>query len=389
MGRDNKNQYLYGPFERFASSGTVHRLRLVRFLSTLLGLGTVLVTDGAVREVFPNRRDMALGALAFVAFHPMFLYLSGAINNDNLITFWGACTTWGLMRLLRRGFSWPHSLTLGAILGLALITKITAFFLFPAVGVGLLLAARKGRAWRKLWRMGLAMGLSVLLLAGWWFARNWWLYGEVTGTGALLSGIEGITYPVRPTLWQGFRAVVRFQKSFWACFGWNTIPVPYGLYWTLDGIALIAAGGILLLAYRSLRAQTSSSSVETLSRAVEAPQDEAWRCGEKIRLGQVGLLALLAAFFIFAWAHYMTLSQTSGYGRYTFPAVAAMRVLLFGGLAQYLPSQRGPVLASVVHAGMFSFSLFCLVGVLMPAYARPRLMGLTDIAAIPRRLDFD
>ena len=218
MGRDNKNQYLYGPFERFAGSGSVCRLRLVRFLSTLLGLGTVLATYGAAREVFPNRRDMALGALAFVAFHPMFLYLSAAINNDNLITFWGACATCGLMRLLRRGFSWPRALTLGAILGLALITKITAVFLFPAIGVGLLLTAWRWRAWRELWRIGLAMGLLVLLLAGWWFVRNWWLYGEVTGMGALLSGIEGITYPVRPTLWRGFRAVVRFQKSFWACF---------------------------------------------------------------------------------------------------------------------------------------------------------------------------
>lgn len=365
VGRDNKNQYLYGPFERFAGSGTVLRLRLVRFLSILLGLGTVLATYGAAREVFPDRRDMALGALAFVAFHPMFLYLSGAINNDNLITFWGACTAWGLMRLLRRGFSWPRSLALGAILGLALITKITALFLFPAVGAGLLLAACKWRAWRELWWMGLAIGLLVLLLAGWWFLRNYLLYGDPTGMKVLLSSIEGITYSRRPSLWRGFRAIVRFQKSFWACFGWNTIPVPYLLYWVLDGVLLTSVGGILLLAYRACRR------------------------GERILLAQVGLLALLAALFIFAWAYYMTLSRTSGYGRYTFPALAAMGVLIFGGLAQYLPPRHRPFLAAASHVGMFSFSLFCLIGVLIPAYARPRLMKPAEVAAIPHRLDFD
>jgi 4-amino-4-deoxy-L-arabinose transferase-like glycosyltransferase len=365
VGRDNKNQYLYGPFERFPGSGSVHRLRLVRFVSTVLGLGTVLATYGAAREVFPDQRDSALGALAFVAFHPMFLYLSGAINNDNLVVLWGACSTWGLMRLLRRGFSWPRILTLGAVLGLALITKISAVFLFPAVAVGLLLTAWRWRAWTESWRMALAIGLSVLVLAGWWFVRNHLVYGDVTGMKVLLSSIEGITYPSRPSLWQGFRATIRFQKSFWACFGWNTIPVPYVIYWALDGVVLIAIGGVFLLVCR------------------------AWRRGDGIRLAQVGVLALLVALFILAWALYMTVSRTAGYGRYAFPALAAMGVLLFGGLAQYVSSQWRPLLAWAVHAAMFSFALFSLTEVLIPAYARPRLMERAEIEAIPRRLNFD
>ena len=63
VGQDNKNQFLYTPFERFPGSGSVRRLRLVRLVSTLIGLGTVLATYGAAKEVFPHRRDMALGAL--------------------------------------------------------------------------------------------------------------------------------------------------------------------------------------------------------------------------------------------------------------------------------------------------------------------------------------
>lgn len=365
VGRDNKNQYLYGPFERFPGSGTVRRLRMVRFLSGLVGLGTVLATYGAAREVFPSQRAMALGALAFVAFHPMFLYLSGAINNDNLITFWGACATWALMRLLRRGFSWPRSLALGVILGLALITKITAIFLLPVVGLGLLVAAWRRRAWREVWPMGLAIGLSVLLLAGWWFARNYLVYGDLTGMKILLASIQGITYARRPSLWRGFQALVRFRKSFWACFGWNTIPIPYGIYRALDGVVLLALGGDLLLMYQS------------------------WRRGDDIRFCQLGMLALFVGLFVFAWAYYMTLSYTSGYGRYTFPALGAMSILLFRGLAQYFPRRRVSVLAAVGNLGMVGFSLLCLTCYLIPAYARPSLMSPSEVEAISRRVDFD
>jgi 4-amino-4-deoxy-L-arabinose transferase-like glycosyltransferase len=364
VGRDNKNQFLYAPFQRFPGSGSVYRLRLVRLVSTLLGLGTVLATYRAAREVFPDEGHVALGALAFVAFHPMFLYLSGSINNDNLMVFWGACSTWGLMRLLRRGFSWSRILTLGAVLGLALITKISAVFLFPAVAVGLSLAAWRWRAWRQLWQAGLVIGYAILLLSGWWFLRNWLVYGEATGMGILASSID-LSYPSRPSLWQGFQAVVRFQKSFWACFGWNTIPVPYVIYWALDGITLVAIGGVCLLAYRS------------------------WRRGNRVRLAQVGVLVLLVVLFISAWAYYLTVSRTAGYGRYAFPALAAMGLVLFAGLAQYVSPRWRPLLACAVHSAMFSFSLYCLVGILIPAYARPRLMKPSDIEAISHRLNVD
>ena len=159
--------------------------------------------------------------------------------------------------------------------------------------------------------------------------------------------------------------MVRFQKSFWACFGWNTTPVPYVIYWALDGVALIAVGGILLLGYRS------------------------WRCGKAIRMGQVGLLVLLAALFISAWAYYVTVSRTAGYGRYSFPGLPAMALLLSGGLAQYVPWPWRPLPAYVLLAGMLSFSLFCLLGILIPAYARPPLMEPAQIAAIPHRLNLD
>ena len=365
VGRDNKNQFLYTSFERFPNSGSVLRLRLVRFVSTLIGLVTVLATYGAAREVFPSHRDIALGSLAFINFHPMFLYLSGAINNDNLIIFFGACTTWSLMRLVRWGFSWPRILTLGVILGLALISKITAIFLFPVVGVGLLFTAWIRNSWRMLWRATLTVATLILVLSGWWFVRNLRLYGDPTGMRILLSSIKGITYSARPSLWQGLKGTVRFQKSLWACFGWNTIPIPYSIYWVLDGIVLIAAGGVLKLAYHC------------------------WSRGNRVRLGQIFLLVLVVILFIFAWAYYMTVSQTSGYGRYTFPALSAMGVLLFGGLSHHLRPQWTPFLAGATNLVMFSFALFCLLGILIPAYARPRLMEPAEVASIPHRLDFD
>ena len=72
--------------ESFPWSGTVLAMHIVRFLSILMGLGTVYVTYLLGRELFPNTPVIALAAAAFTAFNPMFLFISAVINNDNLST---------------------------------------------------------------------------------------------------------------------------------------------------------------------------------------------------------------------------------------------------------------------------------------------------------------
>ncbi|MCZ7538530.1 MAG: hypothetical protein M5U29_01115 [Anaerolineae bacterium] len=67
--------------EAFPWRGTALAMRLVRFMSVLMGLGTVLLAYLLGRELFPVAPAIALGAATFTAFNPMFLFISGVINN--------------------------------------------------------------------------------------------------------------------------------------------------------------------------------------------------------------------------------------------------------------------------------------------------------------------
>ena len=64
--------------------GTLLALRIVRLFSVLLGTITVYLTYRIAGAAAPGRPEIALGAAAINAFLPMFLFISGAVNNDNL-----------------------------------------------------------------------------------------------------------------------------------------------------------------------------------------------------------------------------------------------------------------------------------------------------------------
>jgi len=85
----------------------------------------------------------------------------------------------------------------------------------------------------------------------------------------------------------------------------------------------------------------------------------------------------------------MTCSTTAGYGRYLFPALPAISILIFLGLSQYLPERFTSHLAVACNLIMFSFSLLCLFAYLIPAYAKPPLIPQADMEGIPHRLDIN
>jgi len=178
---DNKNQYLHGDDERFPFHGVALAVYLVRWMTILIGAATVWVTYRLGREVFPDRPALALGAAALVAFNPQFLYLSGAVTNDVPAALCGAAVLWASVRLLRNGPSLRADLTLGILYGLALLTKFHLLALIAVIELAYVLAVRRTRNWRALLRANLIILGMALVIAGWWFWRNWVLYGGATG----------------------------------------------------------------------------------------------------------------------------------------------------------------------------------------------------------------
>ena len=101
--------------EGFPYGGTVLAVRLIRLLSVLMGAGTIYFTYQLAKE-FSTTNRRALFAAAFAAFTPMFVFISGAVNNDNLATFLSAIILFLLVRasgLHPRPFTTRTSLLLG------------------------------------------------------------------------------------------------------------------------------------------------------------------------------------------------------------------------------------------------------------------------------------
>jgi 4-amino-4-deoxy-L-arabinose transferase-like glycosyltransferase len=64
--------------------GTLLAVRIVRLMSVFMGVLTVYLTYRIADSAMPGRPEVGLGAAAVNAFLPMFLFISGSVNNDNL-----------------------------------------------------------------------------------------------------------------------------------------------------------------------------------------------------------------------------------------------------------------------------------------------------------------
>jgi 4-amino-4-deoxy-L-arabinose transferase-like glycosyltransferase len=143
--------------------------RLIRLVSVVLGMLTILTVYAVARSLFPLRPGLAVGAAALVALLPEAQYLAGAINDDNLAWLAGALLVLAGIVVMQSAVLSPR-LALGAGLAVALAVLAKETVWIPAVLLLLLVAARFGRQLRAVHVAALLV--PTIALAGWWFVRN-------------------------------------------------------------------------------------------------------------------------------------------------------------------------------------------------------------------------
>jgi 4-amino-4-deoxy-L-arabinose transferase-like glycosyltransferase len=143
--------------------------RLIRLLSVVLGVLTILTVYLVGRRLFPGRPALAVGAAALVALLPEAQYLAGAINDDNLAWLAGALLVLaGVVVLQTRTLTVRLALGAGFAIALAVLAKETVWVL--ALLLLIVVGVRFGRRTRAL--HALALVAPTVLFAGWWFVRN-------------------------------------------------------------------------------------------------------------------------------------------------------------------------------------------------------------------------
>jgi hypothetical protein len=365
----NNNIVIHTERERWPWQGTVLAVRLIRLLSVLLGAATVYFTYRLALEAAPGREGLALAAAGLTAFTPMFVFISASVNNDNLAIALAAAALWLMARWVRRreAVTVKQAAVMGLILGGAALSKTSALGLWGVAGAALAYAHwfgdgrptaddRRRRA-RALAAAGVVMYGLAGLAAGWWFVRNYQLYGDWLGWNAFLATVGARPHPA--TLAQLWGERVGFVQAYWGLFGGVSVAMPSWTYTALNAMA--ALGGLGLLGVVGQAAAR---------RTVRLRDAAVWALA-------AGWLALILIGLV-RWTSLTWASQ----GRLIFPAIAAVSLLLAAGLRFW---GRWAPWAAMGGMGLLTAAVpFAIIG---PHYAPPPELTAADRAAMQHPLN--
>lgn len=319
--------YLLGAAVFSATHGDLTALRL---LSVTLGALSVLCAAAIMRLILPLRPELALGAAAFTAFLPMHLAMAASVNNDALAELLLAALLFFSIRYVRFAWLGPRpprqadALLIGVLLGLALITKVTAYVAAPAALAAPVAAwAAQPRARRSAqrfpWAACAAIVLPAALLALPWYARNAAVYGnlDILARHEHDAVVIGQLRTAEMAATEGWGAVLqRFvvwtHDSFWGVFGWMGAWLDGRIYTALLALALALTVGALS------RDTVVSGKVGTWWRVwVDDPAESRFRHWALLALASAALGTL---------AIYLTYNAlfVQPQGRYLFPALPAI-----------------------------------------------------------------
>ncbi len=245
----------------------------LRAFSLLLGAATLWVGYRLARDLFPGKPWLALGALAFAAFLPMHLAMTAAVNNDVMSDLLLNLIVWRVLVMRAGDWSPRRALALGALLGLAFLTKMQSYVAF-GVTFGALawdwFAARRELATRL--TIGRAVGYAAimlsasLLIAAPWLARNVLLYGPNDPLGLLRHDqvVAGQLTTFQYIAEHGSMALARAFllttfRSFWGQFGWMGVVLPERIYLVFGIISILVLVGAISAAIRVLRARCAAT----------------------------------------------------------------------------------------------------------------------------------
>jgi len=257
---DNKNMLIHSSREAFPWQGTTLAIHLLRFFSLLLGAGAVYCNYRVMRLIKPDKVSWAFASAALQAFTPMFLFISASVNNDNLIILLAAGTLLVCVSIIQRGIDRRWLPAVGILLGAACLTKLSGLALVPLTFIALIMRevvsyksstdrlAVSRQAVKSIQHLVidcLLLIIPALVIAGWWYLRNWRLYGEPLGLEMMLAIVGGRVAPITSfaQLWGEFRGL---RYSFWGLFGAvNILMRPAWVYVLLDGMTLVILGGLI------------------------------------------------------------------------------------------------------------------------------------------------
>ncbi|MCL4458925.1 MAG: hypothetical protein M1136_10955 [Chloroflexi bacterium] len=347
---------------------------VLRLLSALFGALLLITAYHIVSRLFPADELLQVAVPGFIAFIPMYIATTAAIDNDTLSNLilsliilvsiialqrakW--TTTVGLEQNDEgeRGQANPSPLrfwlSLGLLIGLGLLTKLTSYIALPLVAFAV---CSVEWPWRPLGRplgrivqrLAIVYGAAAVI-SGWWFVRNALVYGGLDLFGLRRHDLVVVGQPLtgRFDLAAAKYFLIVFFRSFWAQFGWMGILVDERIYLLLAVLSLLAGIGLLLFVLKIVQVPHLLTSFQ------------------KVSLG----LLLLSFILTFGGVLQYNLTYIQAQGRYLFPAIVAIGTFFVLGLRELLAEEHRPLLFGILLLGLLGLDLLCLLRFIVPAFA--------------------
>ncbi len=363
---DNQNLVLHGPMDAFPYRRTALAVHLGRWWSLLFGLLTVGGTFLLARHLFPQNLPLLLTATALTALNPQFIRVSATVSNDSLAA---ALTTWAVFMALKftepplsiageqgsRGAGVRYPLLLGLLTGLAVLTKLSslstlflvAFIIFWRL---FFLSELHQSPLSTTIRWLVIIGAITLALTGWWFWRNYTLYGEwfATDTHLNLAGRSDLS------LSQVWSLRAEAERAYWATFGWGQIRPPEWVFRLLFGLTRLGLVGLVLaLLARLIQGDKS--------RPLPLRLDD-------ISFEKIIMLLLWAALNLGLYLRWVMEVGSVSHTRLVFPALAAISLLLALGWHAWLPRRLAGWFSGLVIISFLALNVYSLGWLIYPAF---------------------
>lgn len=359
----NVNMMAHSSIENFPWTGTTLAVRIIRWMSIVMGAVTVLLTHVLARALFPRNPQVSLLAAGFTAFNPMFLFISASVNNDNgvwLLSSIMICVV-ALIAAKEIGMdntdsprlllSWITDRrmpwVLGFFLSLAILTKLSGLVIAPVVYILLAWRAWLHGSWRDFLTSVTIVTVTMAACTGWWFWRNYSLYGDVLATHTMIA--PGVVRAETASVADLVREAPGWWLSFWGVFGAFNILSANWTYVFYTLLTVISFVGMVMWAWRARYGKVLDAS---------APQ----------------CFAFLFVCFSLAGGLYWARGLYASQGRLVLGAIAPISAFIAAGILGLFKRRWRTPVSMLVSAGLFIVALTIPVYYIAPRYKSPEII---------------
>jgi hypothetical protein len=322
------NKFIHSFEEQFPYSGTAYAVHLLRLISIIGGVVTIIFTYKIAMLVFSQNRSLSLFTMAFVALIPKFVWINSVMNPDSFVYAFTTIAIFFLIKFVNNVSKTRFLILFSVFTGLALFTKANASILFVIVAVLFLYLLFSKQISTKSFFSKLTLIGIISVLSGSWFTFHRILltinldnlhYKSIFSL--VTSTTESESKPVNffDGLYHFTEIGMIHQRMFemlWGWLGWHVIKTS-NLYLMIgDAFVLLALTGLFLIFIKKVK----------------------WN---HIKINSTHLVILFSGtgFMIFAMLTYFY-NGGNGDIRYTFPAISLFGILFTLGISIFVNKKK-------------------------------------------------